>query len=116
MMSFFMLLFALLALAVVVAIPVAIILAMRNRNPGMPHSVIAASAKVTDIRALGTGQSSQQLVTFELVDGRRLELLATLGLANQVRLGQHGTVHWAGDRVTGWVPELGGPQDSHRSE
>ena len=115
MMSWFMLLVMLFAVAVVVAL-VGVVLAVRNRNPGMPHSVIAASAKVTDIRALGTGQSSQQLVTFELVDGRRLELLATLGLANQVRLGQHGTVHWAGDRVTGWVPELGGPQDSHRSE
>ena len=114
-MSWFMLLVMLFAVAVVVAL-VGVVLAVRNRNPGMPHSVIAASAKVTDIRALGTGQSSQQLVTFELVDGRRLELLATLGLANQVRLGQHGTVHWAGDRVTGWVPELGGPQDSHRSE
>lgn len=115
-MSLFGIVVLLVAFAIIAAAISLVIIASRRANPGQAYSVISASGRIADIRALGTGAGSQQLVIFELDDGRRLELLATNSLASSVLLGQHGTVHWAGDRVTGWVPELGGPRDSHRSE
>ena len=104
----------LLGAVVAATVVVALIVSCTSRGRGQ---VVAAPARVTGVREIAGGRGVVRLVDFELVDGRRLALVATAGLAGQVVVGQRGVVHWAGGRATGWVPELGGRiQDTHRSD
>ena len=61
--------------------------------------------------------ATQHWIAFRFSDGHQRELLATPSQADVIFRGQQGVVHFAGDRLTGWIPELdGGVQDLHSSE
>lgn len=86
----------------------------RNKGPGQ---ITAMPGQVVGAREITAGGGVQHWITFRLSDGRELELQATPSQAYVVYNGQSGMVHYAGDKLTGWVPELaGGPKDSHSSE
>ena len=86
---------------------------------GLPRWSLCTSmpAQVLGQREITAGGGVQHWVSFRLSDGREVELQATPSQAYVVYPGQDGTLHFAGERVTGWVPALaGGPKDSHSSD
>ena len=102
---------------VVALVILAVVALLMKMNPGAPAEIVAARAQVLGVRELTTGGRAQHWVAFRFDDGHQRELLATPGQADVIFRGQQGVVHFAGDRLTGWVPELGGGiQDLHSSE
>lgn len=92
------------------------LLARGNRGEAA-GSILSAHAQVIAKREVTSDGGTQHWVEFRLADGNQRELLTTASQAEVIWRGQSGTVHWAGDRLTGWVPELGAaPRDVHRSE
>lgn len=82
-----------------------------------PAAVTASRAQVLGTRELTTGGATQHWISFRFPDGHQRELLATPSQADVIFRGQEGVVHFAGDRLTGWVPELGGEiRDTHRAD
>ena len=73
------------ACKVAATVVVALIVSRTSRGRGQ---VVAAPARVTGVREIAGGRGVVRLVDFELVDGRRLALVATAGLAGQVVVGQ----------------------------
>lgn len=78
----------------------------------------AGSAMVLSKKQLMLGGRPATRVVFQLTQGGMLDLLVTSSQAEKITRGEYGVVHWAGDRCTGWVPELGSaePDDSHRAD
>lgn len=110
-MALFGLTVVLLVVLVVVAAVAVIIVGSRRRE------VRSAAAQVLGVRELTAGGATQYWVNLRFADGHQRELLATESQAEVLFRGQSGTVHWVGDRLTGFVPQLsGGPQDKHRSD
>lgn len=105
-------------LAVFLLVLAVIVLVLRAAgNARNPVAVSAARAQVLGVREVTSGTGVQHWVAFRFADAHQRELMATPSQAAVIFRGQAGVVHFAGDRLTGWVPELGpGPQDSHRSE
>jgi len=78
---------------------------------------LSAPAQVLAVREISSGGGQQHWVKMQFGDGHQRELMATASQAEVMVRGQQGTVHWTGDRLTGWTPEVGrGPQDVYRSE
>lgn len=116
MVDLFLLLFLLAAVVLAVGGVVAVMLVIK-RSRGQANAVLAAPAEVLGVREVTAGGRPQHWVGVRFLDGSQRELLATASQARVIYRGQSGIVHYAGDRLTGWVPELkGGPQDSHHSD
>lgn len=114
-MSLLVVLFA--AVVVLGGIGVAVLLVLTASRAKNPAQITSMPARVLGQREITAGGGVQHWVSFRLSDGREVELQATPSQAYVVYPGQDGTLHFAGERVTGWVPALaGGPKDSHSSD
>ncbi|MDI9628001.1 MAG: hypothetical protein QM286_05590 [Acidobacteriota bacterium] len=107
-----------LLLAVVgLAILGVVALVLRVADGNAPSEIESAHAQVLGVREIAVSGATQHWVAFRFSDGHQRELLATPSQADVIFRGQQGVVHFAGDRLTGWVPKLGGGvQDLHSSE
>ena len=106
LISLFMWGMALLFVLVVVLVVRAVL-----RNPE-PAGVQAIEGRVVDVTIDADGNHRASI---DLVDGNRQVFLVTESQAAALAVGAVGTVHFAGDRLTGWVPQ-GTPIDRHTSE
>lgn len=113
-MSLLLLVFLVLVIGAVIA--VVVFVAINASSGRAVAGVTSVPAQVIEVKQVVLEGRPQALVALRFVDGRRRELLTTRAQAETMFMGQRGQAHWSGDRLTGWVPELGGPQDSHRSE
>lgn len=95
-------------LTVVALVILAVLVLLMKMNQGAPAEIGAAHAQVLGVRELTAGGRVQHWVAFRFNDGHQRELLATASQADVIFRGQQGMAHFAGDRLTGWVPELGG--------
>lgn len=115
MSAFLLLIFGFVAV-VIVGVVIAVLLIARSRGSAGPVAVQSALVSVVGVREITVGDGVQHWVGLRFTDGYEREFLATASQAAVIVRGQTGTAHFAGDRLTGWVPEIGGLQDSHRSE
>lgn len=100
-----------------VILAVVVVVGRATTRAAVPGEVTAARAQVLGVREITQEGRTQHWVAFRFLDGHQRELLATPSQADVIFRGQSGTVHFAGDRLTGWVPELGGGvHDTHRSD
>lgn len=105
------------AVVVLGGIGVAVALGLAASRAKGPGQVTSMPANVLGQRQVTVGGGVQHWVSFRLSNGHQVELQATPSQAYVTYPGQSGMVHFAGDRLTGWVPELaGGPKDTHSSE
>ncbi len=106
-------------LLVVVGLAVLAVVALvaKVADGNAPSEIESAHAQVLGVREIAASGATQHWIAFRFSDGHQRELLATPSQADVIFRGQQGVVHFAGDRLTGWVPELGGGvQDLHSSE
>lgn len=82
---------------------------VRNPEPG---GVQAIEGRVVEVAVDADGNHRASI---DLADGTRQVFLVTESQAAVLGVGAAGTVHFAGDRLTGWVPQ-GTPIDRHQSE
>lgn len=102
---------------IIVGVVLAVAFAVgRTRSATTPDAVQSALVSVVGVREITVGDRTQHWVGLRFTDGHEREFLATASQARVIVRGRSGTAHFAGDRLTGWVPEIGGIQDSHRSE
>lgn len=97
---------------------VALVVSGLRTSPAIraPGSVQAVRAQSLGVREITSGGAVQCWAGFRFADGHEREFLTTSAQAAVIVRGQWGTVHHAGDRLTGWVPELdSGPTDVYRS-
>lgn len=87
-----------------------------SATAGTPAAIRSSRARSLGVREITSGGRVQYWAGFRFADGHEREFLTTASQAAVIVRGQSGTVHYAGDRLTGWVPELdSGPTDIYRS-
>ena len=117
-MGFISLLLALVGVCIIVAAVGVGIYIVRNvsAKKGAIAGITSAQGTVRDVRELEMETGRAFIVTIETDPGVTLELQTTPTQARVIYPGQSGTVHFAERRLTGWVPAVGGVQDSFTSE
>jgi hypothetical protein len=94
----------LLALLVVIAVLVVVIVVLATRRRPNRSPAFIASARVMSLRPPANG--SGYFATFELADGRVLDLAVDPATAAQLAAGQSGQLNWQGTQVLSFRPEL----------
>lgn len=101
---------------IVAMVAVIVLFILSRKRMSAPISIQASHVQVIGVREIPVGDRTQHWVELQFTDGHTREFLATPSQADVIFRGQSGQAHFAGDRLTGWVPEIGGIQDSYRSD